>query len=315
MNINPIRTSLLASVIIDLLSLSVCQYVVKVPVHLQNLTNPYTNNASVESADATQGIATTGANVGSSVSPTVTRERHPCNRQCRANEPMICSYDFQVEHYQTMSKACYECPFSLNDCGLKDCVAADGVKRPITVVNRQFPGPSIEVCIGDTIEVKVENLLFDETTSIHWHGLHQRGTPFMDGVPKITQCPIQPDTTFVYRFNASSPGTHFWHSHSGLQRGDGVFGSLIVRVPPSQDQYFDFYDYDLSEHTMNIMDWIHIGGLPKFIGHYHSDGDNKPTTILVNGKGRYQEFEDEFRRVLHTPLEKFNVKQVVQKNF
>ncbi|KAL0274857.1 UNVERIFIED_CONTAM: hypothetical protein PYX00_002890 [Menopon gallinae] len=307
---NTIRTSLLVSVIIDLVSISVSQYVVQVPEHLHNLTNPDRNIKSDENdaGRTTPGFTTAVPNSVRTTTP-VTRERHPCNRQCRPNEPMICSYDFHIEHYQTMSKACYECPFNVSHCDLKDCIAADGVKRTITVVNRQFPGPSIEVCLGDTIHVVVRNSLFDETTSIHWHGIHQRSTPFMDGVPKITQCPIHPGTTFAYRFNASNPGTHFWHSHSGLQRSDGVFGSLIVRVPLSQDQYSEFYDYDLSEHVMNIMDWIHVGGLPKFISHYHSDGDNKPTGILVNGKGRYQEFEDEFGRVLHTPVEKFSVKQ------
>lgn len=51
--------------------------------------------------------------------------------------------------------------------------------------------------------------------TIHWHGLHQRNTPYMDGVPQITQCPIESSTTFRYAFNATEPGTQFYHSHSG----------------------------------------------------------------------------------------------------
>jgi len=54
-----------------------------------------------------------------------------------------------------------------------------------------------------------------ESTSIHWHGHHQRGTPYMDGVPYITQCPIPPKSSFRYHYTADTPGTHFWHSHSG----------------------------------------------------------------------------------------------------
>jgi L-ascorbate oxidase len=51
--------------------------------------------------------------------------------------------------------------------------------------------------------------------SMHWHGLHQKGTPFMDGVPYITQCPIDFGNTFRYRFMARKPGSFLYHSHAG----------------------------------------------------------------------------------------------------
>jgi hypothetical protein len=74
------------------------------------------------------------------------REKHPCARACReGSAPMVCRYTFQLEWYYTMSKACYNCPLRLDDCNRMDCVVADGVRRPIVVVNRQMPGPSIEV--------------------------------------------------------------------------------------------------------------------------------------------------------------------------
>ena len=48
--------------------------------------------------------------------------------------------------------------------------------------------------------VWVKNELNDDaTTSLHWHGLHQKGTPYMDGTAHITQCPIQPLETFRWR--------------------------------------------------------------------------------------------------------------------
>lgn len=73
-------------------------------------------------------------------------EKNPCARTCKEGSPsMVCRYKFELEWYYTMSKACYNCPLSLDDCDRKDCVVADGVKRPIVVVNRQMPGPSIEV--------------------------------------------------------------------------------------------------------------------------------------------------------------------------
>lgn len=73
-------------------------------------------------------------------------EKHPCSRICAKDAlPMLCHYNFVVEWYQTLSKACYDCPYVADDCERPHCIVGDGRKRPILVVNRQMPGPSIEV--------------------------------------------------------------------------------------------------------------------------------------------------------------------------
>lgn len=54
-----------------------------------------------------------------------------------------------------------------------------------------------------------------EETTIHWHGFLQKETPFMDGVPMVTQCPISSGAIFRYRMTARNAGTFFYHSHSG----------------------------------------------------------------------------------------------------
>ncbi|KAH8376771.1 hypothetical protein KR093_001265, partial [Drosophila rubida] len=214
--------------------------------------------------------------------------RHPCVRDCQAEAPpMTCHYTFVVEWYQTFSKACFDCPLNLTDCGRPHCIMGDGLQRSITVVNRMMPGPAIEVCQGDQVVVDVKNNLLGESTTIHWHGLHQKQTPYMDGVPHITQCPISPHATFRYSFPADNSGTHFWHSHTGMQRGDGVFGSLIIRRPKQLDPHGGLYDFDLSEHVLVVQDWIHEPGANIFAFHHHSSGDNKPHNILINGRGRY----------------------------
>ena len=57
------------------------------------------------------------------------------------------------------------------------------------------------MCENDEIEVKVWNRLRNsEGTSIHWHGIHQRDTPYMDGGTMITQCPISAQSSFTYNF-------------------------------------------------------------------------------------------------------------------
>ncbi|KAL9880339.1 multicopper oxidase 1 isoform 1-T2 [Glossina fuscipes fuscipes] len=214
--------------------------------------------------------------------------RHPCARECKENEtPKLCRYTFVVEWYETLSKACYDCPNNQTDCYRPHCIAADGVPRSITVVNRMMPGPTVEVCQNDIVQVDVKNNLLGESTTIHWHGMHMKETPYMDGVPHITQCPISPHSTFRYKFKAENTGTHFWHSHTGMQRGDGVFGAFIVNQPRSKDAHSHLYDFDLPEHKIIVQDWVHVPGISMFASHHHSRGDNKPPNILINGKGRF----------------------------
>ncbi|XP_072946321.1 uncharacterized protein [Epargyreus clarus] len=234
---------------------------------------------------------------------------HPCHRECKeGEEPMICYYEFKLEWYQTMSKACYNCPYNASDCELPDCIPADGVNRALNVINRKMPGPAIEVCQHDRIIVDVENHLMTEGTTVHWHGQHQRGTPYMDGTPYVTQCPILPESTFRYQFNASHSGTHFWHSHSGMQRADGAAGALIIRKPKSQDPHGHLYDYDRSEHVMIVTDWIHELSVGMFTDHHHSRGDNKPPTLLINGVGRFRIF-NETVKPMYMRAARFNVEQ------
>ena len=71
-----------------------------------------------------------------------------------------------------------------------------------------------QVCEGDRVVVDVYNSQLSDTETIHWHGLHMRGQQYYDGVPFLTQCPVVL-SSFRYDFLASTPGTHFWHSHVG----------------------------------------------------------------------------------------------------
>lgn len=73
-------------------------------------------------------------------------KRHACRRTCKDNAaPLDCYYTFKLESYYAMSKACYDCPFNITDCFRPHCIPTDGMKRSLLVVNRQMPGPAIEV--------------------------------------------------------------------------------------------------------------------------------------------------------------------------
>lgn len=89
-------------------------------------------------------------------------------------------------------------------------LSPDGLSRTMLTVNNQFPGPKIEADHGDVIKVHVTNEL-GEPTSIHWHGITQRHTPWEDGVVGVTNCPIAPGRMYTYEFNTTGNcGTYWW---------------------------------------------------------------------------------------------------------
>ena len=95
--------------------------------------------------------------------------------------------------------------------------------------------------------MKVTNNLLTESTSIHWHGIFQHDTPFMDGAAFITQCPILPRQSFTYRFNAGQSGTYWYHAHISNQRNDGIYGMLILHAFIPNIPYFNVF----------IQEWNH----------------------------------------------------------
>lgn len=121
-------------------------------------------------------------------------------------------------------------------------ISPDGVLRDVILVNDQFPGPLIEANYGDWIEVHVHNNISgpEEGTAMHWHGILQRGTPWMDGTPGVAQCPIAPGESYTYRFRAEVYGTTFWHAHYSAQYTAGAAGPLVIHGPSVKE-----YDVDL----------------------------------------------------------------------
>ena len=126
--------------------------------------------------------------------------------------------------------------------------APDGRPREVWGYNGQFPGPPIRAREGETLRVKVVNGLA-VPTSVHWHGMHQPGTWRMDGVAGVTGPPIAPGAEFVYEFKATPAGTHWYHSHVGVQYSDGLLGPLVVE----ESRPIAAYD---REETLVLNDWF-----------------------------------------------------------
>ncbi|TWU70898.1 hypothetical protein ED733_001766 [Metarhizium rileyi] len=106
--------------------------------------------------------------------------------------------------------------------------APNGQSRELIHTNGQFPSPTLVWDEGDDVEVTVLNDMAKNVT-VHWHGLDQIGTPWSDGTPGLSQRPIQPGQEFVYKFKASPPGNHWYHSHEKMSLVDGLYGAIHIR--------------------------------------------------------------------------------------
>ena len=82
--------------------------------------------------------------------------------------------------------------------------APDGFSRPVIGINGQWPCPQIDVETGDRLVVEVYNGLGNQSTGLHWHGMFQNGTGYMDGTTGVTQCPIPPGHSLTYDFVVSA---------------------------------------------------------------------------------------------------------------
>lgn len=158
-------------------------------------------------------------------------------------------------------------------------IAPDGVVKNGLTVNGQFPGPLIEANWGDTIQIKVTNNLTDEGTSLHWHGILQTGTPFYDGVPSVSQCPIAPGKSLTYTFKADLHGSSWYHSHYSAQYAGGALGPMIIHGPK-------FADYDEDLGPVLLSDWYHQDYFTLVNQTMHG-GVPVSNNNLINGKMNY----------------------------
>jgi len=136
-------------------------------------------------------------------------------------------------------------------------------KRAIAV-NGSIPMPTLTFTEGDTAEIYVHNEL-KEPSALHWHGLFLPNK--YDGVPYLTQMPIKPHETHLYRFPIIQHGTHWYHSHFGLQEQIGMYGALILNkrnestiptLPIVLSEWTDMNPLEVHRSLHNATDWFAI---------------------------------------------------------
>ena len=138
------------------------------------------------------------------------------------------------------------------DLYIKDTIVNfTGKEKRAIAVNGQIPMPTLSFTEGDTAEIYVHNQL-NETTSLHWHGLFLPNKE--DGVPNLTQMPIEPNTTHVYRFPIIQHGTHWYHSHSGLQEQIGMYGNFVMNKRATDKTFKKGID-DLPTLPIVLSEW------------------------------------------------------------
>ncbi len=121
-----------------------------------------------------------------------------------------------------------------------------GVQAQTWAYDGQLPGREIRVARGDVLRANLSNGL-PQPTTIHWHGIALRND--MDGVPDVTQRPIEPQAAFTYEFTVPDSGTYWFHPHVGMQLDRALYAPLIVTEPTEAG------DYDV-EAVIVLDDWL-----------------------------------------------------------
>ncbi|HRH47435.1 MAG TPA: multicopper oxidase domain-containing protein [Panacibacter sp.] len=132
-------------------------------------------------------------------------------------------------------------------------------------INGSIPGPTLTFTEGDTAEIYVHNQM-DMETSLHWHGIFLPNQ--FDGVPYLTQMPIPPHQTHLYKFPVIQNGTYWYHSHTMLQEQSGMFGALILNkrdnepeiptLPIVLSDWTDMNPKEVDRSLHNATDWFAI---------------------------------------------------------
>ncbi len=129
-----------------------------------------------------------------------------------------------------------------------------GKSKRAIAVNGQIPMPTLTFTEGDTAEIVVHNQL-NESTSLHWHGVFLPNKE--DGVPHLTQQPIKPGEIYTYRFPIIQHGTHWYHSHSGLQEQIGMYGNFVMKKRDDDKTFRKGID-DLPTVPIMLSEWTNL---------------------------------------------------------
>jgi FtsP/CotA-like multicopper oxidase with cupredoxin domain len=151
--------------------------------------------------------------------------------------------------------------------------------------NGQYPGPLIRVPQGAEIVVLFKNSI-DLPTAVHWHGVRLENQ--YDGVPGVTQDPIEPGESFLYRVYFRDAGLYWYHPHhrEDIQQELGLYGNMLVDSPepdylgPVNGEDFLMLD-DLLVDEGGIFPFGREAAVQTLMGRFGNQ-------MLVNGEPRWE---------------------------
>ena len=113
-------------------------------------------------------------------------------------------------------------------------VALRAIRRTLEVNGKAAPvyglvgpdgKPGLAMKFGQPFRVRLANEL-DVATLIHWHGLTPPAA--QDGVPDFSQPVLRPGESYDYDFPITRSGTHWMHSHVGLQEQQLLAAPMVA---------------------------------------------------------------------------------------
>ena len=206
--------------------------------------------------------------------------------------PAVAPYEPTVAPDETVPPARPREIVSLPDGGTLDLEAGLVTRtiggRTLTMFgfNGQYPGPLVRVPQDATITVNFTNGL-DLPTAVHWHGIRLENR--YDGVPGVTQDPVEPGGRFEYRIHFPDAGIYWYHPHhrEDIQQDLGLYGNLRVDAPEP-----DYHGPAHAEEVL-ILDDLLLTADGRLVPHgreraTHALMGRFGTTMLVNGEPDYE---------------------------
>ena len=151
--------------------------------------------------------------------------------------------------------------------------------------NGQYPGPLLDVPEAAAVTVNFTNSTAWPMT-VHWHGLRLDNAS--DGVPGVTQDPVEPGGNFRYEVRFKDPGLYWYHPHhrEDILKDLGLYGNMLVQ--PRRPGYYgpaDREEFLMLDDFMMSGDELMPFGLERsthaFMGRFGN-------LMLVNGEPNFE---------------------------
>lgn len=195
----------------------------------------------------------------------------------------------------------------------QDLISPDGFQRLGFLMNGKYPADPLIWDENDDVEITVYNES-PVPFAIHWHGIHQIGSPEMDGVPGLSQWNIYTGESYTYRFKlVNQYGGYWYHSHERGYYADGLRGTIYVRPKSDRKKPWSLISIDNADigqmeaaesdfQVMSLSDHWHINHTDMLLV-VHETGVPPACfdSLLINGRGR-QYCMNDWRTVM-SPIE------------